>query len=224
MSASRESYGVNPPATAPTVGESDEEVGTQDMNTDSSMLMGGSDEEQGTMDYVPTGSPAPPLPDDLELPHAVPPPSSTLWAKRPATPLIEAFEEVDMGGRYRAGVQAVSGRLPFLKRNMRAVFERRAQRRRNLKASAAGYPEVGVVQAKGGPLYDLGIVLDEESILEGSRRAKKIVLEVESLYLPTNYAPHACNITVELHLVGQAYYIDLTKTPKPIINRSKMKV
>ncbi|KAG9043031.1 hypothetical protein FS837_010114 [Tulasnella sp. UAMH 9824] len=201
MSASRESYGVNTPATAPTVGGSDEEVGTQDMNTDSSMLMGGSDEEQGTMDYVPTGSRPLFLPDDPEVPPACPPPSGTLWAKRPATPLIEAFEEVDMDGRYRAGIQAVSGRLPFLKRNMRAVFERRAQRRRNLKASAAGYPEVAFAQAsKGGPLYDIGIVLDEESILERSRRAKKIVLQLESLYLPTNYAPYACTITVELHL------------------------
>ncbi|KIO31493.1 hypothetical protein M407DRAFT_19436 [Tulasnella calospora MUT 4182] len=202
MSASRESYGVNPLTTALPVEDNDEEIVTQDVDIDPFMLMGGSDEEQEAMDYLPTGSPRPLfLPDDLDLPHAFLPPSSTIWAKRPVTPLIEAFEEVDMDARYRIGVQTVSGRLPFLKRNMRAIFERRAQRRRNLKASAAGYPEVGAPQPPNrGRLYDLGLVLDEESILKRSRRAKKIVLQLERLYLPTNYAPHACNITVELHL------------------------
>ncbi|KAG8902539.1 hypothetical protein FRC01_009555, partial [Tulasnella sp. 417] len=198
MSASRESNSVNPLTTVVADEENNEEIETQDTNTGSFMLVGGSDGEQGTMDYVSTASPPPSLPD---LPHAFPP-SGTLWEKRPPTSLIEAFEEVDMDARYRAGVQAVSGRLPFLKRNMRAVFERRAQRRRNLKASAAGYPEIGAPQPpQGGRLYDLGLVLDEESILEKSRRAKRIVLQLERMYLPIEYAPHACTITIELHMM-----------------------
>ncbi|KAG8980481.1 hypothetical protein FRC05_006114 [Tulasnella sp. 425] len=185
MSASRDSYGLKPTATIPTDYEDDEETFEQ-QTQDLPMIVEPDEEDPlAGIDYAFTGDSTPPSQSDVEPPHTIPPAFGSLWIKRPATPLTEAFEEVDMDARYRAGVQSVSGRLPFLKRNMRAVFEHRAQRRRDLKASAAGYPEVGTRHLpKHGRLYDFRRVLDEESVKQNGDLPLRLSLLQADITIP----------------------------------------
>lgn len=166
--------------------------------------------------------------EDILQPHQSPrrsvaPSSSRAHTSTPPTQLVEAFEGVDTMARYRVGEQSISGKRPFLTRNMRQIFEQRAMRRRNLKASASGYPELKRTDRRWSDrVHDLARILDEESSVKKrsvdrnacksnviperttffrSRRAKSLVVTLERIQVPTNYVPFKARLSIELSLV-----------------------
>ncbi|KAG8978856.1 hypothetical protein FRB90_008295, partial [Tulasnella sp. 427] len=115
------------------------------------------EDEEAPFDREASGSPDFQPPDDVDHFRTGP----------PVPALVDAFEEADQDGYYRRWTQTTGKRSPFLKRNMRAVFEHQVRRRRDAKASAAGYlaAEPNPLLRHGRP-YDQDRVLDEESVVK----------------------------------------------------------